>query len=207
MWKDNNYTLRFNSNPFYRHEQVILAAGTFDGFLPMTFLRSASGLTVRYEPSGFLPLSGYRIERTQDALYLMEKTVLILHTAAEYLLAPERLTLRTNTVFYSRERDDLRIAFLPRCAIRDETSESGNLPGTGGPSPMQRELILFLAQLKQDICDQHGAYVLRLARELYYSSPSTSDMLRSIGLLRRELDARAKAGPSRPAAARPQDTL
>lgn len=56
-------------NPFYRHEQIILSAGNCDGFLPMCFLRESDALTVRYSPSGFLPLSGYRIERTQDALY------------------------------------------------------------------------------------------------------------------------------------------
>ena len=114
MWEQNNYTLRFRRNPFYRHEQAILASAGFDGFLPMTFLRSEQGLTARYECSGFTPLSSFRIERTEDVLYLMEKVFLVLHRAPEYLLDTERILLRTELIFYSREGDDLKIAYVPR---------------------------------------------------------------------------------------------
>lgn len=188
MWEQNNYTLRFRRNPFYRHEQAILASAGFDGFLPMTFLRSEQGLTARYECSGFTPLSSFRIERTEDVLYLMEKVFLVLHRAPEYLLDPERILLRTELIFYSREGDDLKIAYVPR--PQGTGSQTGSGSQTRGPAtPFHRELILLLAQMKQEVCDPHGDLIARLARELYYRCPDTKSMLRTIGLLRRELDA------------------
>ncbi len=165
----------------------------------MTFLRSENGLTARYECSGFTPLSSFRIERTEDVLYLMEKVFLVLHRAPEYLLDPERILLRTELVFYSREKDDLKIAYVPRPPGSNRAG-SGDKTGTGrqagsGDSakspatPFHRELILLLAQMKQEVRDPHGDLIARLARELYYHCPDTKSMLRTIGLLRRELDA------------------
>lgn len=197
MW-NNNYTLHFNNNPFYRHEQIILADGSCEGFLPISFLHSDRGLTARYETGGYQPLSGFRIERTEDVLYLMERTVMILHVSPEHLLAPERITLRTNTVFYNKMRDDLRIAFIPRLSDSEGPDSGGTGPGGADPrgsaldspivSDFHRELIVFLAQLKHDVRDSHTDFVLRLARDFYYNSPDTSGMLRTIGLLRRELE-------------------
>ena len=203
MWENNDYTLHFNRNPFYRHEQIILAAGTCDGYLPMSYLRGSDGLTARYEAGGYLPLSGFRIERTQDVLYLMERTVRIPHISPEHLLAPERVTLRTDTVFYCRERDDLRIAFLPvpetESSISNSTDErthaSASRPGRSIVPPFQRRLVQYLAQLKQDLKDPHMSYLLRLAKDLCYNRPDTADILRTIGLLRRELDALPKTPP------------
>lgn len=190
MWENNSYTLRFNENAFYHHEQVILAAGTCSGFLPMAFLRDDSGLVARYECGGFRPLSAFRIDRTEDALYLMEKTLLVLHISPEYLLSPERITLRTDTVFYNREQDDLRIAFVPPAAGSSKASPTQ----AGNVSPFQRSLIMYLAQLKQDLRDGHADFISRLAKDLCYNCRNTSDMLRRIGLLRRELnDAKSPA--------------
>lgn len=192
MWENNDYTLNFDKNPFYRHEQIILAAGTCEGYLPMSFLRGSHGLTVRYETGGYLPLSGFRIERTVDVLYLMERTVQVLHVSPEHLLAPERVMLRTDMVFYSRERDDLRIAFLPRPDTGGSAPAETNQADGSAVPPFQRELVQYLAQLKQDVRDPHMSFLLRFARELCYNRPDTSDMLRHLGLLRRELDALSK---------------
>lgn len=189
MWENNDYTLMFHRNPFYQHEQAILARGGFDGCLPMSFLRNDGGLTARYECDGFLPLSSFRIERTEDVLFLMEKLLFVLHEAPEYLLCPERLFLRTETVFYNKEEDRVRIAYLPRPA--GKTDHNSRVP------PFYRELILFLAQMKQDVKDTNTDLIARFARQLYYNCPDTKRMLRSIGLLRRELDGISNGSGSR----------
>lgn len=218
MWNCSDYTIQFSFNPFYLHEQDILTAGECPGFLPMSFLRTGHGLVVHYGTSGYQPLSNYRIERSEDALYLMERTIMILHQAPEYLLAPERLRICTDTVFYGRDTDDLRLAFLPKTiyppvtpksappqpalptaspvACRQQPQARAN-PARQGTSTLsrsmsllQREVILFLAQLKQDINDGKLTYIAHLAQRLAYGCRSTSDMLRVTGLLRRELDER-----------------
>ena len=259
MWENNQDTLKFAADAFYRHEQIVLTEGNCPGFLPMTFLLDSGCMYVKYACGGFLPLSRFRIEETADVLYIMEKTLLILHTCPEYLLAPERLLLRTDTVFYNKKYDDLRIAFVPlrnhplpggsprtaenpdpgshtggatcavtqtagdQCAVpqidgsstpRLQTAEvshavslngipqaveksqnQGNGPfafssqdGTSSAYAFRRELLLYLAQLKQDILDSHQGLIRRLAEDLAYNCRDTSDMLRCIGLLRRELE-------------------
>ena len=172
--------IHFKKNPFYRHEQILLASGSFEGFLPMSFLREENGLTARYQCSGFAPLSSYRIERTEDALYLMEKVVLILHAAPEHLLIPERILLRCQTVFFSKKDDRIKIAYVPR--PRNDAA-----PGAGSISGFHRELILLLTQLKQDLRDGHADLLSRLIRDIYYHSLDTRSLLRQIGLLRKEL--------------------
>ena len=54
--------------------------------------------------SGFSPLSMYRIERTEDALYLLEQVLLILGKAVEYLITPANITLTTDNGFL-QQRD------------------------------------------------------------------------------------------------------
>ncbi len=173
MWERNNYRLTFSKNPFYQHEQVILASGTCPGFFPVSFLRHEQGLDATYDCSGFAPLSSFRIERTEDALYLMEETLRILDRAPEYLLAPERAVIRTETVFYDKKSGRIRIAFIPMAS---------------GSSALLRSLLLFLAQLKQDLRDTHTGIIDRFARDMYYNCLNTGDMIRVIGSARRQLE-------------------
>ena len=172
MWENNNFTLTLKGNPFYHHEQMVLTGGEFSGFLPMSFVMQNQAITVRYLPSGYSPLCRYRIERTKDALYLFEKSLLILQQCPEHLISPDRVTLRTETVFYSRDLDDLRIAFLPA---------SGNAAG------LHQNLLQFLKQLKKNLDGPHASMLDRLARDLCYHCLDVRDMIRSTGLLRREL--------------------
>ncbi len=206
MWENGTYTLHLSSNPYYRHEQIILSSGTPEGYLPMSFLRTSQGLTIRYEAGGYLPLSAFRIERTEDVLYLMDRTVGILHASPGYLLDPERILLRADTVFYGKDQDDLRIAYLPRqaCESGDPSLPmlptlagrdhgflpvKGQNPLAGKLSPFHCELVILLAELKQTLQDPCQDFLFQLARELYYMHPDTAQILRTIGLLRRRIDA------------------
>lgn len=179
MWEKNDHKLRFAKNPFYQHEQVILSSGSCPGFFRIAFLRHADGLDAAYDCSGFSPLSSFRVERTEDALYLMEETLRILHRAPEYLLAPERAVIRTETVFYDKQNGRLRIAFIPLAS---------------GSSALLRNLLLFLAQLKQDLRDGHAGIIDRFARDMYYSCLDTGDMVRLIGAARRQLEEITRPG-------------
>ncbi|MBQ9016067.1 MAG: hypothetical protein IJ109_08090 [Firmicutes bacterium] len=179
MWEKNHYKLSFSKNPFYRHEQVVLSTGACPGFFPVSFLRHGEGLDAAYECSGYAPLHSFRIERTEDALFLMEETLRILHRAPEYLLAPERAIIRTETVFYDKDSGRLQIAFLPLAS---------------GSSSLIQNLLLFLAQLKQDLRDGHTGIIDQFASDMYYNCLSTGDMLRVIGAARRQLEELTQPG-------------
>ena len=180
MWENNNFTLTLKTNPFYHHEQMVLTCGEFDGFLPMSFIMQNQAMTVRYSPSGYAPLCRYRIERTKDALYLFEKTLLVLQKSPEHLIAPERVTLRTETIFYNRQKDHLKIAFLPQA---------------GDPGSLHQHLLLFLTQLKKDLKDPNVGILDRMAREICRNSLDLRDMIRTVGQARRELELPPKQAP------------
>lgn len=173
MWENERYTQILPKDSVYRHERAVLTDGSCDRFLPVVFVQKENALLATFDCSGYLPLSRYRVEKTDDALYLIEKALRILHVSCEYMLSPERLTISTDTLFYDRKTGDLKLAFLPLPPER---------------VGLRRNLILFLAQLKQDITDPYSGYLDRFAREIYFGNLSLPDMISVLGLLRRELD-------------------
>lgn len=62
------------------------------------------------------------------------------------------------------------------------------IPQVAGPVDLQRSLLLYLAQLKQDASDSRTALIDRLAQDLWYRCSEIEDMLRCTGALRRELE-------------------
>ena len=173
MWENGIYQITTERDLFYQFERVMLTDSGCRFFIPMHFMFEDDQLCAVYECSGYAPLSSFRVERTEDALYIMEKTCLILHRAPEYLIDPERITLTSDMVFYQIESSDVRIAFLPR------KHDSTNL---------RKRLILFLAELKKDIRDHEAPLLDQLARSMYYGSLDMLSLITQIGILRRSFD-------------------
>ena len=135
------------------------------------FMGSENGEAICYDCSGFSPLSMYRIERTEDALYLLEQVLLILGKAVEYLLTPANITLTTDTVFYSKETGEVKIAYVP----------------VEGEADLRKNIIRFLLQLKTELCDGKEEYLRKTAQYIYYHNYYIRDMVNKIGRFRRQL--------------------
>ena len=71
MWDNKEYSLRLKENSVLDFEKIMLTSGECSLFMPMGFMTADEGETVCYDCSGFIPLSRYQIEKTDDALYIM----------------------------------------------------------------------------------------------------------------------------------------
>lgn len=178
MWENNDYKMCMRENSILDFERIMLSSGECSYLIPMLFIGETNRLTAYYDCRGFVPLSKYKIENTSDALYIMEKILLIMSNVIEYLITPAKITLTTETVFYDTEKEEIKIAYVP---VED------------GQENLRRNLITIIAQLKADISDGHGEYLDRLANLVYSNNYQLKDMVNRLGLLRRELYSQTSA--------------
>lgn len=172
MWQSGEFRLRLREGSVLEHEKVMLSSGQCDCFMPMGFIGDEKGVTACYDCSGFAPLSSYRIERTEDALYLLERTLIILGNAVQYLISPERVMLTTSTVFYNKDTGQVRIAYVPMAEQQPD---------------MRRNIAAFAGQLKSDIADGRGALLDEVSRCALYKNYHVKDLITKVAVLKRRI--------------------
>ena len=162
---------RYDPRLWHDHEQVVLASGECPLFFPTGFVREPECLCATYECSGFSPLDSYRIERTTDVLYLLEKVLLILHQCRDYFFFPENVTVTGRTVFYRPATSEVKMAYCP------------------SPQPdLIRSICSFLVETKRDVTDVHKSILDEVGIRFLRENLSTADMLTVTGLARRLVD-------------------
>lgn len=172
MWNNNGYSLKLKENSVLDFEKIMLTSGECSLFMPMGFLSADEGETVCYDCSGFVPLSRYQIDRTDDALYILENILLILNRTVEYLLDPSKVTLNTDTVFYNKETGEVKITYVPLCSEKTD---------------LRKNLVGFIGQLKRDVNDVYSDYLMQTAKYIYYYNYNMTDVVNKIGVFRREI--------------------
>ena len=178
MWENEEFKITFKENAIHDYERVILTSGDCDYLIPMVFIGENDEETVYYNCSGFASISTFRVEKAEDALFIIEKVLLILSNIVEYLISPAKVTLNTDTVFYNQESGEIKIAYVP-------------LPGEA--VSVRRNLIKFIAQLKADIKDGNGSYLDKIARQIHYGNYHIKEIISLVGVLRRELYSQTSA--------------
>ena len=182
VWDNNVLKLNIKEGSVTNFERVMLSSGRCDSFMPMGFMKSREGETVCYDCSGFAPLENYRIERTEDALYLLERTPIILGNSLEFLIMPDKVTLTRNTVFYNKDTGQVRIAYVP---------------AAGGEGKLRNHIINFISQLSEDIRDGKGAYLDEVTKYVRYKNYFIKDIVTKVAVIKRRIyaeDANAKTG-------------
>ena len=91
----------FREDAILDFERAMLSSGECSYLLPMMFISGGSKHVVYYDCKGFVPLSRYRVDKTEDALFILEKVLIILTNAIGYLITPAKIFLSTDTVFYN----------------------------------------------------------------------------------------------------------
>lgn len=172
MWENNEYRMEIKDDSVLDFEKVMLTSGECNHLLPMIFIGESSEQVAYYDCHGFTPLSRYRIERTEDAFFIIEKVLVIMSCIMDYLLSPAKVMLTTETVFFNTETGDIKIAYVP-------THES--------PDSLRKHLLILTAQLKADISDGYAGYLDRFARTVHQNNYHMRDLINSVGSLRREL--------------------
>lgn len=172
MWDNMEFKIKISSGSMKTFEKIMLTSGQCSYFMPMGFMGSEKGETVYYDCSGFAPLSRFRIERTEDALYLLEKTLIILAGSVEYLITPAKIVLNTDTVFYNKDTGEVKITYVP---------------ASGSSANLRMNIVKFIGQLRADICDGKEKYLDSAARYIYHNNYYVKDMINKIGLFKRQL--------------------
>lgn len=177
MWENREFSIRLEENVFRDHERIMLSSGECSYFMPMGFVGEEGAEVVNYDCSGFAPLSSYRVEKTDDALFIIECVLMIVGRAVEYFITPARITINTDTVFYNKETSQVKIAYVP--AADDNMS-------------IRRNLVSFIEQLKEDICDGKEKYLDDAERFIMYHNYYIRDMINKVGMFKKQLYAEAK---------------
>lgn len=172
MWENNEYRMCFREDSILDFERVMLSSGECAHLLPMIFVSGNSQHVAYYDCKGFVPLSRYRVDKTEDALFILERVLIILSSAIEYLITPAKISLSTDTVFFNTETGDIKIAYVPVKEV---------------PAGSSRNLLRLIAQLKADVTDGYRDYLDRFAAMVYGNNYHLRELTDRMGLLRREL--------------------
>ena len=172
MWENKNFRVRLEENAMQDFEKVMLTSGECNLFIPMGFVSENGREYGNYNCSGFAPLSSYRIERTEDALYILENVLIILKSAVEYYIDPAKVTVTSDTVFYNKDTGQIKIAYIPLRAERINR---------------RKNIVSFIGQLKIELCDGKEKYLVEAAKYIYYHNYSLREMINKAGMLKRQL--------------------
>ena len=178
MWENEEFKMTFKEDAIHEYERVILTSGDCNHLIPMSFIGEDNKEIVYYNCSGFASISTFRVEKTDDALFIIEKVLLILSNIVEYLITPAKVTLNTDTVFYNQDSGEIKIAYVPL---------------SGEAVSLRRNLIKFIAQLKADVKDGNGTYLDKVARQIHYGNYRIKEIISLVGLLQRELYSQTNA--------------
>lgn len=172
MWENREYRLNFREESILGFERIMLSSGQCSSLLPMVFISEDTGLLAYYDCGGFVPLSSYRIDRTEDALFILEQVLPIMNSLVEYLINSEKIVLSTETVFYNPDTGEIKIAYVP---------------DSSGHPEMRRHILSFIAYLKSEITDGNKGMLDIVARTVYENKYCLMDLVNRIGMLRRRL--------------------
>ena len=152
-------------------EQRMLESGLCSFALPMYFVRSESGLAVRYERCGYLALEDLGTLAPGLAFEILEKIFLALRSSFDCLLNPSRMTLRLDLVYYHPEQRQVRIQYLPWDGA---PMEEGTLSG-------------FLSAYRSRLSPEGQLYLDRLSAEYRLRNRSLRELANLTAEIRREL--------------------
>lgn len=172
MWSDMGFRAELERGSMTGYEKIMLSSGQCSFFMPMGFMSCDEGDIAHYDCSGFVPISRYRIEKTDDVLYILEQTLIIIERAVEFLITPRKILITADTVFYSRETGEVKMTYIPAGIGQDD---------------LRKNIESFIAQISCDIKDGGECYVDTLSEYISRHNYYIRDIINRIGMLRRRL--------------------
>jgi len=108
-----NYEVELPKEAIRPFEEKILASGLCDFIVPMSFLHYKDKSIIKYHCSGYVSVRHLDMDGIKDVMEVVEKTLITLSKAEEFMIRPERITLNTDTAYYNLKRKDVKIAYMP----------------------------------------------------------------------------------------------
>lgn len=170
--QNNDFRLRLKEGAVREYEKVVLSSGLCDLFMPMGFVSSEDGELVLYHCSGYRALRQCRITQIREAFEILEKTLLLVSRAGEYLITPGKITLSLDTIFFNQKTRQVKIAYVPA----EETDLN-----------LREHMSGFIAQMEQGIGGNDRIYLEKIKHQMEENNYYIRDLINLIGELRRKL--------------------
>ncbi|MBC6679601.1 DUF6382 domain-containing protein [Zhenpiania hominis] len=170
--RNNDFKLQLKDGSIKEFEKVVLSSGICDLFMPMGFVRLEDGELVSYNCSGYTALRQCNINEAKEAFEILEKTLLLVNRAGEYLITPGKITLNMDTIFYNRKTKQVRIAYVPaeepQLNLRENVAE-------------------FFTQMEGKLKKTERAYLEKMKTQMEEHNYYIGDLINMIGEIRRKL--------------------
>lgn len=170
--RNNDFKIKLKNGEIKDFEKIVLSSGICELFMPMGFISSEDGELVSYDCSGYTAISQYHIRHAKEALDILEKTLILISKAGEYLISPSKITLSKETIFYNERTGQIRIAYVP--IGKQWASLKENVMG-------------FVGEVEKDVNEKNRFYLQRVRKYFDHNNYYIKDMINLIGELKREL--------------------
>jgi|GEM_PF-925264 len=154
-------------------EKRVLTERACKAFLPVSIVSIEGMDRLNYDCSGYLPLTGYRLGGGMEMAELLEKCIFALIEARWHLIDPRKIKLGTDTVFYSPEKKEVRLAFVPM-GVKAEKA-------TGALAELLAQLI------GADVNKEIQGYLREIAAYVESGNAGLMDVVNYLGDLKREI--------------------
>ena len=172
--RNNDFKLELKEGAIKDYEKVILSQIN-DIFMPMGFVSTSEGELVSYNCSGYAALRQCRVTEVMEALDILERTLMLVSRAGEYLISPRKIMLSMDTIFYDRETKQVKIAYVPieddRCTLRENMSD-------------------FISEMEQSLSGTGRAYLKDVKKQMEENNYYIRDLINVIGEIRRSAAAK-----------------
>ncbi len=170
--RNNDFKLQLKDGSIKDFEKIVLSSGICELFMPMGFVRMEDGELVSYNCSGYTSLRQCELKEAAEAFEILEKTLILVNRAGEYLITPGKITLSMDTIFYNRKTKQVRIAYVPveenQLSLRENMSE-------------------FFSQMKEKISGKERGYLEKVKSQMEERNYYIGDLINMIGEIRRTL--------------------
>lgn len=167
--RDNGFRLELKEGAIKDYEKVILS-DINDIFMPMGFVSYDEGDVVSYNCSGYASLAQCGITEVIEALEILERTFLLISRASEYLISPNMITLSMDTIFYDKNSNRVRIAYVP--VDRENAVLRENITG-------------FITEFSDSVKEESRIYLDEVKTQLEENNYYIQDLINVIGDIRR----------------------
>ena len=167
--RDNNFRIQLKEGAIKDYEKVILSEVN-DIFMPMGFVSFDEGELVTYNCSGYSSLSQCDIKEVIEALEILERTLILVSRASEYLISPSMITLNPDTIFFDRESRQVRIAYVP------VESKKANL---------RENMASFITEMTDNLQVKGRGYMDEVKNQMEENNYYIQDLINIIGDIRR----------------------
>lgn len=167
--RDNNFRLQLKEGAIKDFEKVVLSEVN-DIFMPMGFVSFDEGELVTYNCSGYSSLSQCNVTEVMEALEILERTLLLVNRASEYLISPNMITMNMDTIYFDRKSRQVRIAYVP--AERETAT-------------LREHMADFISEMGENIKDNEKMYINQVREQMEENNYYIQDMINVIGEIRR----------------------